>query len=57
MVQQPKSEPIDLEPEESMAMVDSGDENTAEGGIGAKMRKIFAHRKNLSPADRKKLGK
>lgn len=57
IVQQPKSEPIDLEPEESMAMADSGDENTAEGGIGAKMRKIFAHRKNLSPADRKKLEK
>lgn len=51
----PKPEPI--EEVESVALPDSGDETTAEGGIGAKMRKIFAHRKNLSPADRKKLEK
>lgn len=53
----PKPEPVDPQPMETVAMVDSGDENGAEGGIGAKMRKIFAHRKNLSPADRKKLEK
>lgn len=35
--------------------VDSGDDS--EGGIGAKMRKIFANRKNLSSADRKRLEK
>ncbi|XP_055615312.1 uncharacterized protein LOC129761601 [Toxorhynchites rutilus septentrionalis] len=29
----------------------------SEGGIGAKMRKIFANRKNLSPAERKRLVK
>lgn len=52
---QPKPEPI--EQDETIALPDSGDENAAEGGIGAKMRKIFAHRKNLSPADRKKLEK
>lgn len=54
--QQPKLEPVE-EPVESMTLADSGDENGGEGGIGAKMRKIFAHRKNLSPADRKKLEK
>lgn len=42
---------------ETVAIADSGDEAATEGGIGAKMRKIFAHRKNLSPADRKKLEK
>lgn len=53
---QPKPEPVE-QPMENMVTADSGDENGAEGGIGAKMRKIFAHRKNLSPADRKKLEK
>ncbi|XP_062539736.1 double-stranded RNA-specific editase B2-like isoform X2 [Armigeres subalbatus] len=38
-----------------MPVDDTGDES--EGGIGAKMRKIFANRKNLSPADRKRLEK
>lgn len=52
----PKPEPVEQPPAETMNL-DSGDENTGEGGIGAKMRKIFAHRKNLSPADRKKLEK
>lgn len=52
----PKAEPGEPAPVETVTMVDSGDEN-GEGGIGAKMRKIFAHRKNLSPADRKKLEK
>lgn len=52
----PKPEPVEQPPVETMNL-DSGDENTGEGGIGAKMRKIFAHRKNLSPADRKKLEK
>lgn len=56
-LQQPKTEPMDPAPVENVEMVESGDENAAEGGIGAKMRKIFAHRKNLSPADRKKLEK
>lgn len=53
----PKPEPIEQPPAETMTLADSGDENNGEGGIGAKMRKIFAHRKNLSPADRKKLEK
>lgn len=52
----PKPEPVEQPPAETMNL-DSGDENNGEGGIGAKMRKIFAHRKNLSPADRKKLEK
>lgn len=37
-----------------MPVDDAGDDS--EGGIGAKMRKIFANRKNLSAADRKRLG-
>nr|XP_019533645.2 uncharacterized protein LOC109405102 [Aedes albopictus] len=38
-----------------MPVDDAGDDS--EGGIGAKMRKIFANRKNLSAADRKRLEK
>lgn len=37
-----------------MPVDDAGEDS--EGGIGAKMRKIFANRKNLSAADRKRLG-
>lgn len=40
---------------DTLPMDDAGEDS--EGGIGAKMRKIFANRKNLSAADRKRLEK
>lgn len=42
---------------DSTMPVDSDAGDDSEGGIGAKMRKIFANRKNLSAADRKRLEK
>lgn len=57
--EQPKVEPKVEEPvqnnNDTMPVDDAGEDS--EGGIGAKMRKIFANRKNLSAADRKRLEK
>lgn len=53
--QQPKFEESVQNNNDTMPVDDAGDDS--EGGIGAKMRKIFANRKNLSAADRKRLEK
>lgn len=52
---EPKVEPVVQNNNDTMPVDDA--EEDSEGGIGAKMRKIFANRKNLSAADRKRLGK
>ncbi|XP_055526134.1 myb-like protein AA [Wyeomyia smithii] len=57
--QQQQPQPVKPEPAANMEEpmpVDSNDES-GEGGISAKMRKIFANRKNLTTAERKKLDK
>lgn len=52
---EPKYEESVQNNNDTMPVDDAGEDG--EGGIGAKMRKIFANRKNLSPADRKRLEK
>lgn len=52
---EPKVEEPVQNNDDTMPIDDAGEDS--EGGIGAKMRKIFANRKNLSAADRKRLEK